>query len=46
MHTRERLMALEPRGKGILAYSLRMRNEVVDIEKAFETIPDAKPTSA
>ncbi len=42
MHTRERLMALEPRGKGILAYSLRMRNEVVDVEKAFETIPEEK----
>jgi DNA end-binding protein Ku len=42
MHTRERLMALEPRGKGILAYSLRMRNEVVDIEKAFESIPEDK----
>jgi len=42
MHTRERLMALEPRGKGILAYSLRMRNEVVDVEKAFESIPNEK----
>ncbi len=42
MHTRERLMALEPRGKGILAYSLRMRNEVVDVEKAFDTIPEEK----
>jgi DNA end-binding protein Ku len=42
MHTRERLMALEPRGKGILAYSLRVRSEVVDIEKAFESIPQDK----
>ncbi len=42
MHTRERLMALEPRGKGILAYTLRMRNEVVDVEKAFDTIPEEK----
>jgi DNA end-binding protein Ku len=42
MHTRERLMALEPRGKGILAYSLRMRNEVVDIERAFDSIPEEK----
>src|SRR4051812_2541985 len=31
MHTRERLMAIEPRGKGLLAYSLRMRDEVVDV---------------
>jgi DNA end-binding protein Ku len=43
MHTRERLMALEPRGKGLLAYSLRMRNEVVDVDKAFDSIPEAKP---
>lgn len=43
MHTRERLMALEPRGKGILVYSLRMRDEVVDPKKAFGGIPSAKP---
>jgi len=43
MHTRERLMALEPRGKGILAYTLRMRNEVIDPSKAFDSIPAAKP---
>jgi DNA end-binding protein Ku len=44
MHTRERLMALEPRGSGLLAYSLRMRNEVVDVDKAFDTIPEVKPS--
>jgi DNA end-binding protein Ku len=43
MHTRERLMALEPRGKGLIAYSLRMRDEVVDPKKAFGDIPSAKP---
>ena len=43
MHTRERLMALEPRGKGILAYTLRMRDEVIDPSKAFDSIPAAKP---
>jgi DNA end-binding protein Ku len=43
MHTRERLMALEPRGKGILAYTLRMRSEVIDPAKAFDSIPNAKP---
>jgi DNA end-binding protein Ku len=43
MHTRERLMALEPRGKGLVAYSLRMRDEVVNIEKALDSIPDVKP---
>lgn len=42
MHTRERLMAIEPRGKGLLAYSLRMRDEVVDVDKAFDTIADVK----
>ena len=42
MHTRERLMALEPRGKGIIAYSLRMRNEVIDVESAFDSIPEEK----
>jgi DNA end-binding protein Ku len=42
MHTRERLMALEPRGRGIIAYNLRMRSEVVDVEKAFESIPEEK----
>jgi DNA end-binding protein Ku len=39
MHTRERLVALEPRDKGIIAYTLRMRNEVVDPKKAFDEIP-------
>ncbi|HEX4292691.1 MAG TPA: Ku protein [Rhizomicrobium sp.] len=43
MHTRERLVALEPRDKGILAYTLRMRDEVADPKKAFADIPAAKP---
>jgi len=43
MHTRERLMAIEPRGKGLLASSLRMRDEVVNIEKALESVPAVKP---
>jgi len=43
MHTRERLMAIEPRGKGMLAYTLRMANEVRDPGEAFRGIPDAKP---
>ena len=42
MHTRERLVALEPRDKGILAYTLRMRDEVVDPKAAFEDIPAIK----
>lgn len=43
MHTRERLMAVEPRGKGMLAYTLRMANEVRNPEDAFSGIPDGKP---
>ncbi|HSZ11953.1 MAG TPA: Ku protein [Rhizomicrobium sp.] len=43
MHTRERLMAMEPRGKGIIAYTLRMYDEVVDPTHAFRDIPTAKP---
>ncbi|HEX3431896.1 MAG TPA: Ku protein [Rhizomicrobium sp.] len=43
MHTRERLMAIEPRGKGLLAYTLRMANEVRNPEDAFRSIPDTKP---
>ncbi|HEY4114270.1 MAG TPA: Ku protein [Rhizomicrobium sp.] len=42
MHTRERLMAIEPRDKGLLAYSLRMANEVVNPATAFEDLPDIK----
>jgi DNA end-binding protein Ku len=43
MHTRERLVALEPRDKGIVVYTLRMRDEVVDPAKAFAEIPAGKP---
>jgi DNA end-binding protein Ku len=43
MHTRERLMAIEPRGKGMIAYTLRMANEVRDPDQVFKDIPDKKP---
>jgi DNA end-binding protein Ku len=43
MHTRERLIAIEPRDNGLLASSLRMRDEVVNMQKALEAIPDVKP---
>jgi DNA end-binding protein Ku len=43
MHTRERLLAMEPRSKGLLVHTLRMRDEVVNLEKALESVPDAKP---
>jgi DNA end-binding protein Ku len=43
LSTRERLLALEPRGKGILAYSLRTNDEVRAAEDIFQCISDAKP---
>ena len=43
MHTRERLMAIEPRENGLVASTLRMRDEVVNMAKALEAIPDIKP---
>jgi len=43
MHQRERLMALEPREKGILAYSLRSNREVKDAHDVFSHIPASRP---
>jgi len=43
MHTRERLVALEPRGKGILLYTLRMADEVIPAKDAFADISSARP---
>jgi DNA end-binding protein Ku len=43
MHQRERLMALEPRDKGILAYTIRSRREVKNPDELFDKIPDEKP---
>lgn len=44
MHQRERLMALEPRDNGILAYSLRTVDDVRDPADVFDVIPDMKPS--
>jgi DNA end-binding protein Ku len=41
--TRERILALEPRGKGILAYSLRSDAEVRKPDEIFGGIAAAKP---
>ena len=41
-HQRERLMAIEPRGKGLLAYSLRSYGEVRDPASLFDEIPQVK----
>lgn len=46
MHQRERLMALEARDKGILAYSLRSNREVKDADEIFDKIPAYKPAAA
>jgi DNA end-binding protein Ku len=43
MHQRERLMALEPQDKGLLAYTIRNYREVKDPKTIFDAIPDAKP---
>jgi DNA end-binding protein Ku len=43
LSTRERLLALEPRGKGLLATSLRTKDEVRDAHEVFAAIDAAKP---
>ena len=43
MATRERILALEPRDKGILAYTLRSDAEVRKPAEIFDSISDAKP---
>lgn len=40
MHTRERLMAVEPVDKGLVSYSLRMRDEVISPHAALDAIPN------
>lgn len=40
MHTRERLIALEPRGKGLMATTLRVADEVRSADEVFDGIPD------
>jgi DNA end-binding protein Ku len=44
--TRERIMALEPRGKGILAYTIRSDAEVRKPDEIFGSISDTKPDPA
>jgi DNA end-binding protein Ku len=46
MHQRERLLALEPRDRGILAYTLRTHDEVRDPKEIFGHIPHTKPNDA
>ena len=42
MHTRERVVALEPRDRGIVAYTLRSQDEVIEPKQAFEDIPHTR----
>ncbi len=42
LHTRERLMALEPQDNGIVAWSLRTKGEVRDAKAFFGEIPDVQ----
>ena len=42
MHTRERLVAIEPRDNGMLLTTLRTHDEVVDPEPIFHDIPSGK----
>jgi DNA end-binding protein Ku len=46
MSTRERILALEPRGKGILAYTIRSDAEVRKPDEIFAAISDAKADPA
>jgi DNA end-binding protein Ku len=43
LSTRERILALEPRGKGLVAYTLRAADEVRAPGEIFDAISDAKP---
>jgi DNA end-binding protein Ku len=43
LHSRERMMAVEPRGDGMIAYSLRSRDEVRKAADYFRDIPPAQP---
>lgn len=39
MHTRERLLAIEPRDNGLLATTLRMKDEVINTAEALNDVP-------
>ena len=43
MHQRERLLAMEPRDRGLLAYTLRTYDEVKNPDEVFGDIPKVKP---
>jgi DNA end-binding protein Ku len=43
LHNHERQIAIEPRGKGMIAYTLRNHDEVRDPDEVFDDIPHVKP---
>lgn len=43
LHNHERQIAIEPRGKGMIAYTLRNHDEVRDPNEVFEDIDEVKP---
>jgi DNA end-binding protein Ku len=45
MHQRERLMALEPRDLGMVAFTIRSNREVKKPQDVFDDIPDVKPNA-
>ena len=45
LHTRERLMALEPKDNGIVAWSLRSHAEVREAGSFFRDIPEVTPNA-
>jgi len=46
LHSRERLVALEPRDQGLVAYTLRSHDEVRNPADFFRDIPEARPPAA
>jgi DNA end-binding protein Ku len=42
MHTRERLVAIEPRETGLIGTTLRTRDEVVNMAEALSTLPSGR----
>ena len=46
LSTRERILAIEPRGKGLMAYTLRTRDEVKADTDVFAEIGDEEPDDA
>jgi DNA end-binding protein Ku len=46
LHQRERRVALEPDGKGMIVWSLRSHDEIRDAGEYFDDIPDGKPAAA